>query len=274
MIFKYFSYLILVVLLQSCTIGYSSPKILELISLEEKLLKNYKPTNNSNKKLQNILNRTLNELNLPKDFAAFNIIETGIPAMYTGISKEIYISKTFLKSFSNGMLSKNQFRALLMHELFHKKLRHPNKTLSKGEVYTRMMKPSFKNIITVSAQIAGFVYARNQKGTFFEHTLMFSSINNLINTFSKDLELDEEEKKILLFPFFGYDYTKEQEFIVDKMVVKFLTENNESVQSYIDSLEVLKSLIETTSTFKVEDTEMHKLSFRIEKLRNKRGSDD
>lgn len=267
MISKSYIYFIIFLLFQACSLKYSSPTISELITLEDNLIKNYKPLNNKNKAINEILHTTLNDMKLPKDFAILKVIHVGIPTMYSGISQKIYISKNLIKSISKRFLLKEHFKLLLMHELIHKKLRHANKSLSQSQIYGNIKVPSFNNVLNISAQIAAYLYLKNKDASILEHLTGVITVDETIKLVSNKKKTTEEEKKLLAVPFFGYNYSEEEEFIADEMVLKFLIDNNKKVGIYKDALISLKDLLETTSELNVS-SEINKLNVRIKRISN------
>lgn len=264
MYFKLIVLFIMVLTLQSCSVKYISPKISELIYLEHKLIEAYKPIQIKDGKVNNVLKSVLYEMKLPSDFALLKVIETGIPTAYTGVSREIYITKSFIEALDRGIISENELRLVLIHELLHKKLRHSNKSLSSPSL--TVSKVSAKKLVKIAAQIAGIIYLRNHGGaTRSEYLSTYSTIGELIDKVSNK-KTQQKYQKLLAMPFLGYSHSVEEEFMVDKMVENIIRKNNENVESYKDTLVTLKRVLETTSKFKVDSSELSKLSVRIEKL--------
>lgn len=264
MYLKFILFFIMGFTFQSCSIKYTSPKISELIDLEYRLIEPYKPVELKDNKLNNVLKSVLYEMKLPSDFALLKVIETGISTAYTGVSREIYITKSFIEALDKGIISENELRLVLIHELLHKKLRHANKSLSSPSL--TVSEVSAKRLVKIAAQIAGIIYLRNHGGaTGWEYLATYSTIGELIDKVSNK-ETQQKYQKLLAMPFFGYSHSIEEEFMVDKMVKDIVRKNNENVESYKDTLVTLKRVLETTSKFKVDSRELNKLSVRIEKL--------
>lgn len=203
-------------------------------------------------------------MELPTDFALLNVIETGIPTAYTGVSREIYITKSFIEALDKGIISENEVRLVLMHELLHKKLRHANKSLSSPSL--TVSEVSAKRLVKMAAQIAGVIYLKNHGGaTGWEYLATYSTIGEIIDKFSSK-ETEQKYKELLAMPFFGYSHSIEEEFVVDKMVEDIVRKKNENVEDYKDALITLKRLLETASKFKVDSREVNKLSIRIKSL--------
>jgi len=238
--------------------------ISKLIHLEYRLIKPYKPIELKGNKINSILKDELYKLGLPADFAYFKLIETGVPTTYTGVSNEIYITKIFIKSLNQGLISENEFKLILIHELLHKKLRHANKSLSAPKL--TVSEVTIKKLVKASLQVAAILYLRNHGGVKnLEYVYSYLAIDEVVEKFS-DKKDQRKYRELLTLPFLGYSHSEEDEFIVDEMVVEILRKRNENVENYKNTLVTLKRLLETISKFKVDSRELNKLSIRIEKL--------
>lgn len=264
MFFRIITLLVMVVSFQACSIKYKSPSISKLIHLEYRLMNPYNPIELKDNKINNILKYELYKLGLPDDFAYFKLIETGIPTAYTGVSNEIYITKSFIEALNRGLISENEFKLILIHEILHKKLRHCNKSLSSPELTVSEI--TIKKLVKASLQVAAILYLRNHgEATNLQYVYSYLAIDEVVEKFS-DKKAQRKYRELLTMPFLGYSHSEKDEFIVDEMVVEILHKRKENVEDYQNTLVTLKRLLETTSKFKVDSRELNKLNIRIEKL--------
>lgn len=264
--------LVLIVITNSCSVSLSTPRISELIEIEERNLQPFNPSENKSVILNKILLQALNDLNLPRGYAKLMVIETGLPAMYAGVGKNIYVSRSLIINIFNGDMIENQVKLLFVHELLHKIKNHPYVTLSNVT-----FKSEYENPIDVAGKlgISSLVYQRKSSSvnTSYDYYKLYSSpIDTLFGRAGKNkFEYTPRyigKNKVKLFPLLGYIYSEKLEFEVDDSVLKVLSQRGLDSSSYIKSLQALKENIKSASK-DIDKIDVSHLNQRILRLRKK-----
>ena len=244
----------------SCAIKVMPQSYSTLVKLEDKLIRPFQPKNSKCTRINSILYETLEELGLSSDYAVLKLIRVDVPTMYAGILKNIYVSDSMVNKLLKNELSDNNFRLLVMHEIFHKILNHPYKSLLKLSIKGSIIKPTFEQI----SNLASLAYVNSQQklNSLKDFYTSYESIK-LTQGFNQDYL---KENEIMLIPYLGYHYSEEFEYDVDDMVVAYLKRKNENISSYRTTLELLKDIMIFDKTGLLNDS-IKNLEVRINRLK-------
>lgn len=255
MLFQYLpkNYFILFffVILTSCAVTLSLPRISQLYEVEQrKMLSKYNLKNDENKELNKILTSVLKELSLSEDFAKIIVFNEEAPVIFAGVSQEIYISEGAIYN-----IPRTDIRLFFIHELFHKKLNHPYKTLSNLSIGLGFQHPRNAS--------EGMLYALMFTGLHKKDSVKELTPDNYGGASNHDQNDNYVfQTKIIDQPIKGYLYPDEIEWTVDDKVLDFMREKGEDTFLYIRALERLSKMI--TDKLGKQDK---KLIHRIKRLK-------
>jgi len=221
----------------SCSVKVKHLTFSNLLEIEKKL---FSQINNKTPSLQlkEYLNKAKKLSKVSQDYANLILINNPIPVVTSGLSTEIYISKSFVKYIEEEYFKGKDIIYIFMHEIAHKKYNHSYETLSNFSTEIGYIKPDFDNL-----SIMAYIMATSKvsKGKSFG-VLDSYKVSKMLN--SEDLLNIQEPTVFKTFQDNGYPYTLEMELIADKAVLKAVLFEKKHIKSYINMLYKLKRIYE------------------------------
>jgi hypothetical protein len=185
-----------------------------------------------------ILYSALQSSGLPSDYATIVVLDTSLPIMASGLSREIYVSRVFIKHLTNNIFSEQELKLFLMHEVAHKELNHPYLLIAHPTAVIGYQQPDINDILRIG-YVALFAKTQYIKSPSISD---YYKISQLIKGQSS-MEL-KKTNGITDFQFAGYPYTHDMELAADEKVVRLLKTSNVSIEEYSSAIKKLMRIYE------------------------------